>query len=343
LADANHLLAYAVEAGIEVERDIVEPILAADKREEANWQAFQDAGALLTAITRLAKQLHPVTAETLRACREQAHTIIKKYEFYVFMLAIILVPASISNAVYTGLTDKINLQIDEGNELVLQLNSSPLPPADRLFALQQLTIRTREIENRAHQLNFFLGSRIQSTDTELLDGTERATKFNEVCPKYTVTDRIELPSNINIDDEICFNKMIGIYTRIYQDVRYEARSILDNTSVLYGAISATILPIIYAMLGAVASVLLAFKRQLETRTFDPSYASHARFVVAAIAGGVIGLFNFVVGKGATVSPLALAFLVGFSTDTFFASLEKRAPALPKLPTPKPKPTVDRTS
>jgi hypothetical protein len=69
-------------------------------------------------------------------------------------------------------------------------------------------------------------------------------------------------------------------------------------------------------------VLRTFTQQLNTRTFAPTYATPARFVIAAIGGGVVGLFNnFLVGQNTSLSPLALAFLVGYAADIFFSFLE----------------------
>jgi hypothetical protein len=48
----------------------------------------------------------------------------------------------------------------------------------------------------------------------------------------------------------------------------------------------------------------------------------ARFLIAGIGGLVVGLFgNFGAGHGATLPPLAIAFLVGYAVDVFFTFLE----------------------
>ena len=60
---------------------------------------------------------------------------------------------------------------------------------------------------------------------------------------------------------------------------------------------------------------------MSTRTFIPSRAYAARFFVAAIGGTVVGLFNYTITQGASISPLAIAFLVGYAVDVFFAFLE----------------------
>jgi putative flippase GtrA len=53
-----------------------------------------------------------------------------------------------------------------------------------------------------------------------------------------------------------------------------------------------------------------------------SRANWARFLIAGIGGAVVGLFsNFTITQGASISPLAIAFLVGYAVDVFFAFLE----------------------
>ncbi len=76
---------------------------------------------------------------------------------------------------------------------------------------------------------------------------------------------------------------------------------------------------------------------MSNRTFTPSAANSARFLIAAIGGTVIGLFTSF-GQQVSASPLAVAFLVGYSVEVFFAFLEglinaftKTVPAAPTPP------------
>jgi hypothetical protein len=101
-----------------------------------------------------------------------------------------------------------------------------------------------------------------------------------------------------------------------------AQSLLNNVSVFYGAINTCILPVLYALLGTCAYLLRNFESQMSNHTFIPSPANSARFLIAAIGGAVVGLFNnFTITPEASVPPLALAFLVGYAVDVFFAFLE----------------------
>jgi uncharacterized membrane protein YuzA (DUF378 family) len=108
----------------------------------------------------------------------------------------------------------------------------------------------------------------------------------------------------------------------FQELRQHGQTGRDLVAVIYGAISTCILPVLYALIGVCAKLLGQFEQQIRTRTYVQSEANSAHFVVAAIAGGAVGLFNnFTLGQSASVSPLAIAFLVGFSVDVFFSFLE----------------------
>jgi hypothetical protein len=113
---------------------------------------------------------------------------------------------------------------------------------------------------------------------------------------------------------------------VYQRVRYYAQSTEENATVFIGAVAAGILPVLYALLGAGAYVLRRLESQLRSRTFINETHS-PRFITAAIAGAVVGLFNF--GQGVSVSPLAVAFLAGYAVDVFFTFLESIIQSLSK--------------
>jgi hypothetical protein len=123
-------------------------------------------------------------------------------------------------------------------------------------------------------------------------------------------------------------------TAVYQEVRHFAQTLLNDVSVFYGAIAACILPVLYALLGTCAYLLRTFEDQMSTRTFTPSVANSARFLIAAIGGAVVGLFNNLsISNEASIPPLALAFLVGYAVDVFFAFLEGLLKAFSKSTTP----------
>jgi xanthine/uracil permease len=90
--------------------------------------------------------------------------------------------------------------------------------------------------------------------------------------------------------------------------------------VIYGAVTAYVLPVAYSLLGACAFALRNMAAQTGTKTYQPSYSNRARLIIALIAGTVVGLFNNFT-QGVSVSPLAIAFLVGYAVEVFFSFLD----------------------
>jgi hypothetical protein len=108
----------------------------------------------------------------------------------------------------------------------------------------------------------------------------------------------------------------------YQNVRDYAQMARGYTELLYGAVGTIVLPILYALIGALANLLRLFSRRVNERSYFPSYTEYAQLLVAAITGMVVGLFsNVVVGQGVSLPPLAIAFVAGYATDYFFGRLD----------------------
>jgi hypothetical protein len=70
-------------------------------------------------------------------------------------------------------------------------------------------------------------------------------------------------------------------------------------------------------------------QQIHARTYTPTHVEFARIIIALIAGLVVGLFgNFT--QGISLSPLAVAFLVGYGVETFFSFLDTLLETLRKV-------------
>jgi hypothetical protein len=322
LKNAEYLLSYAVEAAIEVEPDVAQRIISARRVGEAVWDG-PEAGALVAAITKLAAKLHPVTAETLRACREEARDAINSCKRIVYWLAAFIIPLSMISFIYTGISNSITADVKTANDLAVTLHTqldtwapaagTQSPPTGSLSQLQQFAVTIRAIYGHGRQLNWFVLNICwdpyagKSADNKPADNSYADMQIKVDPPLTTIA---------------AMQKEADRLTKVYQDVRLFATNVQDATAIVWGAVSTCILPVLYALLGACAYVLRVFSQQTEARTFAPSYATPARFIIAAIGGGVVGLFsNFTIGQGISLSPLAMAFLIGYAADIFFSFLE----------------------
>jgi hypothetical protein len=353
--DALRLLVYAAETGRSVDDTTRGSILRAKAAANAGWDD-KVAADLLAALTKLADELKPVTAESLEAsCGKLTKPTITTLRKWAGFLAIPIVVFSLLGFVTSSISSAIRTDITTANDLLVKLRSElgtdgaptagapgkPFPPGlsegDVITQLQQYASTVRAIDARSRQLNWFVfnaerdpfaeyrwdskGSNKQREEKQQkIKAGEKNQSILDAMPdnEKKLKDMFQLPVGLpNMP------KALDTLTTTYQDVRSFGQDVLDLVSVSYGAITTCLLPILYALLGTCAYLLRSFEEQLRTLTFTPSSrANWARFLIAGIGGAVVGLFsNFSITEGASISPLAIAFLVGYAVDVFFSFLE----------------------
>ena len=361
LTDAERLLKYAAESGMSVDDATRDSVLQA-RVASANGWTEQSAANLLTALTTLAALVRPVTAASLKACQDEIKPTVWTYRISAIVLSVFIVPFSVASFLVSSLSTTIRSDISTANDLAVKLNTQPRPPqpqlltavpttaapkntatqtaaspastapppppifvpcsvssppgpvvslpigvnsGDVILELQQYATLTRSIYARARQLNALV---VWSEGDPCRDIRNNPAALHQV---------FELPAGLPNLIQAADDR-----TAVYQEVRYFAQSLLDDTSSYYGAITIVFLPVLYALLGTCAYLLRNFEQQMSARTFIPSQANSARFFIAGIGGGVVGLFNnFAITQGASIPPLAIAFLVGYGVDVFFSFLE----------------------
>jgi hypothetical protein len=312
LEDAEYLLKYAARSAIELDEKMVQTIISAGATPQLSIAETVNA---LAAVTALAGKLKPVSAETLRDCEHKAQNTIQMYWKYSLLLGVPLIIFSVLSFLANGLSKSITDDIARANALAVELTpvmqTPPTEEANRNFArdqkvvanLQLFAVAMRDTEAKSHQLGDYILT---------FDGNRKTQQELEIqLPLIPIREVIRDVST-------------------YQTVRYFATQIQDRTTSLYGAMSSIVLPPLYAVLGALAYLLRLIPEQVRLRTFIASRTDTARFMVAAIGGGVVGLFsNFTLEQGSGLSPLALAFLVGYAADIFFSFLDRLQPTKPK--------------
>ena len=338
LEEAELLLGYAAEVGIKVEDDVHEGILQARAALGAGGFSEQTATKLLTALTTLAVNVRPVTVESLRFCADpkkagEARETIRVYGCTAIVVGFIIVVISPITFVSDSLSQKITADVDTANALAakLRVELGAAPPSDQTCSnaanlpqdqvwfgtngppqglsekdiisdLAQFAGTMRQINGYARQLKRCL------FDFE-------PGKFDLALASQTNRDPLELTPGLPVR----LSQELTDKVEVYQKVRAIANQVQEKVTVYYGAIATCFLPVLYALLGAGAYLLRLYEEQINSRTFVGGNRHISRFLIAGIGGLVVGQFN--VGQGATISPFAVAFLVGYALDVFFAFLD----------------------
>lgn len=322
LEDAREHIRYLIESGRVVTPDEAKEIQlivdALNQRDAPKVGSVVLSGELLTALANLSSRVRPVTAETLRLCSTSTRNVLRHYWKGTFILAFVILVFSLLSFLTLGVAKSMGTGIDNANALAVRLvsqigglndGSAIAPPGGAsstgpataprivLADLQAFAAATRSIYQQATLLN---GLNVLKADNP-----------------HFAKDDLQLTVPLNDPPGTA-----GMMIRRYQDVRTFATTVHGYTELFYGAIGTIILPILYALLGACAYLLRLFSSQVRERSYLPSYADYAHLLVAGIGGAVIGLFNgFAVGGGVSLSPLAIAFLVGYAADAFFTFLD----------------------
>jgi hypothetical protein len=312
---------YAASAGIDVSDDIRRAVFAASPS-RALGDPELIATNLLGATTKLAQGLYPVTAASLRSTNDDADRTVATLRRAAIVLAAIILPISISSFVTSAISDAIRQDIDAANSIALKLRAELPPDAltgdakpqlvlapgasefDVFMQLQQFAETIRAIDGRALQLRSFVPFMVSDPWQAFRNDPDK------------MSERLQLDPALADPAKIAREKI-----RILQEARFYGESLREAVSVVYGAITSCILPVLYSILGACAYLLMKTAEDIKKRRFVKSHADMARFVIAGIGGGVVGLFNFAIAQPVSVSPLALAFLVGYAVDIFFTLLQ----------------------
>jgi hypothetical protein len=317
LADAELLISYAATTGITLDAKDVETLIGAiDRREHAPGDSppvDHEFSQVVMSLTNIVARTKPVTALSLRKTSSDAKHIIRRYVIWVSVVATVIVSMSLITFITAGASDAIKSEIDSANSKVITLRqrieSKPEVTDDMWMELAQLAISARAIDARAATLKMllFLGSTVQAPVDE---------------PDW---------AKVEINPKKDFAEAYSDIVHEYQKVRSYAQGLRESVSFVYGGVAASILPVFYAGLGALAYMLRRLQQSIRNQTFTNVGVNSAHMLVAAIAGTVISLFNgLFTASTVSIPPLGIAFLVGYASDRFFRVLDNLLPARGRL-------------
>jgi hypothetical protein len=283
---------------------IIQPILQARNDLAAGTLSVPTEASFRAAFVDLAVAMLPVTIESLSPeCEEVARAEQRTYFRMMWRLLLFIVPFSLLSFGVSWLINDITAIIDAECRVEATLYCSGAPASARVGGSQNADTQIPVVDpvalNRANVLLFY-----------------RVAWLNILTFHSVAQDRI--------------NYLYGHgASQVFQDIYVVAQDLMKRNRLIYGAISGYVLPILYAMLGAVAYGLRSLSDQLVAKTVVPDSFLRARMRIRlAILGGVIiGLFQ---GFGSSaLSPLAIAFLVGYAVEIFFSFLDTTVQAYKK--------------
>lgn len=250
-----------------------------------------------------------------------------------FGLVILSMAGYFINTTCKQISELISKQNDAAAKLGLSINyysyignnNFPIPPSLLLDVIEfsrrnaTLLYTVNQISEVDRHTPFLLN---QVADLKSTDGDAhfRFTKGFTLNPDiHTISDLLTA----------------GVYQiRLYQAIRDHAQAASDDWNKVIEVGTAYLLPIFYAVLGAFLFMFRSWSREhrhnnvnprwneIRRKTTNPHWPDHiSRLLMAGIAGIAIGALNELFPKEILLSPLALAFLVGYSIEIFTSRLD----------------------
>ena len=354
LADSDLMLAYAAHRGIDIDKDVVTKLVAAIEAGRVGCLTEQQELDFWLAHTTLSKVIRPVDSDSLRCAVSEgpmslADAAARRYRFKTIITLVLLLVFQI----YWLIGATVVADIDE-----IEKTMNPLAPvyAKAYYAWQEAESAVpRAIESGAAQQEV---DKLRSNAAALVLTREEAwaplnveqikakadfdvlTAWNTPNPlRWWVgtlkpaagppTSRVFAPNNDAAKEEpdLSNEEKTPFYLWVFTP---ETVKQTQTAKIALATLLKYILPILYGALGASAFIVrsLADRIKAITYTAESDVGYELRFYLGAVAG--LSVAWFTAGeKGAdtagilqSLSPLAIAFVAGFSVELLFSMLER---------------------
>lgn len=331
LIDAERLLAHASEYGIELDQQHIKAIVNAKKNNQSNEWTEQEEIDFWVAFQALAKSVEPVSIDSLRASSvaEDEETgwwakiwgaknksLVEKSVSFYRRFALFAMLGMLVVQIYALIGTTLMTKWKAGNERMLEIER-------RMQSLRLITASNPDEKSAGMEMDDLfkefdeLSMQVQSS-IHLLDDWLDVTynfwsKTHEELKEKTVQESTPIggpPIQTGATDASA-----NVY-------------VVQQSNNLIIILNQYILPLLYGLLGGFAFVLRslaeASKKMTYTNTSKIKYG--LRIHLGALAGLVIGfLWGDFQGQSfgvvESLSPLAVAFLAGYSVDFLFRMLD----------------------
>ena len=285
IKEGSQLLHYVARHGdLTVEPHIAEGIYRAKYRIDTKYWNVEDETLLLQCYDQLAKQVYPVTVESIKAVTPNgnnsrpgapgASRVIAWYRRYTVLTLILLLFVQMYYLFGYSLTQALN---------------NTVSPTDT-----QHHLMTPDMEANYQLLK----------------------KWNLL---WSVGDALPLDKQQTADKD--------------SPVKYSA-NLIAAQSVLQ-MLQSYILPLMYGLLGAFIFVLRSLLYQVRTLTYTASreISYRLRLTLGCLAGMITGWLLKPEMGDITLSPMALAFIAGYSIEVLFTLLDRLIDSIRRKPGP----------
>jgi len=332
--DARLMIAYLAQSNLEASPSQFQHLIESARIPVADWDSVREV-KFWKQMNALVKAIHPATIETievntdisvgddarLNERRRFRKRVVRRFSWFGLMTIITVLFVQIywvvGSTVYSSTLEteakwvslierevKLNDEINEIDNRLTRRRAEEATPAGEIEKLQ-LAEQLRRLTERDKQ-------QLQATIDSAED--KRATLY--AIMKLTTLGLQGLLVHGSSDDDA--------------DAVEADQVVLDLQGILNAATVEYVLPLLLGLMGACVYVLREIFHEIQRKTFLPERAVgfRLRLYLGMISGLTFAwLFAWVIPNGqesglGAASPLAIAFLVGYSVELLFSSLDR---------------------
>ena len=336
LANAEMILSFAAEAGIDVQPEIIRNIVQAKHMEASKTWTIDGETNFWIAYKTVAYLIKPVSIDSIKASEEAkikvpnwfqrflrkkykrsiVHHAVLRYSSLAIFIMILLLLLQIYSLIGSLLLDSI----EKGN---LGMKNEEIRLSELILITENnAENRSAILEKTNIEINIEKNTKEINSSIELLQTWMRIADFVFTDEAKKMENKIE-PKLLEADADINFDAISQEFV-IDKNIMaiQEAKSLIQILT-LY------ILPLLYGLLGGLAFVLRSISVETKSVTYTKSsnLKYGLRIHLGALAGLAIGLFwgdiekqnlNFI----ESVSTAFVAFLAGYSVEFVFRLVDQ---------------------
>jgi hypothetical protein len=326
ILDGQRLLSYIAKDGdAQLNPELTQTIIDGKLSLNAGkWTAIEENRFLLN-YDKLAKTVYPVTVESINAIIPSSYN--KKRELTTAERAVAWYRRYTMVALILMLIAQLYWML--GNQLRVNLGEM----FEQREATKEMSIKVASDEKQSK----YIEEQLQVQDQQFDANYKLLMKWNKVwlvggefkeqlpsyfTAKYLYNKKIldEAPQTNKAE----LNKLE--LDRKLHEVRIVYFENILSADFVLNAFQGYLLPLLYGLLGSFIFVLRSLMREIKalTYTFDNEIRYRLRLTLGALGGMIVGWFlkPEEAGALASLSPMALAFLMGYNVDVLFSIMDK---------------------
>lgn len=330
IRDGQRLLTYISRNGsAQLDPSLTESIIDAKRYLViGQWTVAQEQQYLVN-YDKLAKSVFPVTVESINAIIPdkisknpdvtKAQKAVAWYRRYTLVALVMMLLAQLywlmGNELRTNLDKKFAAR-EQTNEQILKMSKDKEQQAE---LQKKLTIQDQEFDAnynllKAWNLVWMVGSGFEAKLPPYFQA-----QYDHQKQRVTNNDNKPDVDKQELIGELDLKRKLHEVRVVYFENLLAADFVLNS-------FQGYILPLLYGLLGAFIYVLRSLMGEIKSLTYsyDSEIRYRLRLTLGALGGMIIGWFlkPDEAGAVASLSPMALAFLMGYNVDLLFTLMDK---------------------